>query len=97
MTLSLRFRILLTLTPLVLLLVGVGASAIALLHHLSHGMEVSHKDFLNSVISMQRFTKGVEVIDGIVEEPFGNERDESARRRRRSRNHGRGPCAACPR
>jgi signal transduction histidine kinase/HAMP domain-containing protein len=63
MTLSLRYRIVLTLLPLLALLAGLGGAAIVLLHRLGGSAEAILRQNYDSVIFMQRLNEAVERID----------------------------------
>ena len=63
MTLSLRYRITLTLIPLLGLLVFIGGSATVLIHRLSGRIDLILRENYYSVIYMERLKEALERID----------------------------------
>jgi two-component system, NtrC family, sensor histidine kinase KinB len=63
MSLSLRYRILLTLAPLLALLAGLGATAIVLLQRLGGSIDLILRENYESVIAMERLNEALERID----------------------------------
>jgi signal transduction histidine kinase len=63
MTLSLRYRIYLTLVPLLVLLAGLGAAGVALLSHLGGRIDEILRENYASVIAMEKLKEALERID----------------------------------
>src|SRR5258708_38749993 len=63
MKLSLRYRILLTLVPLLSLLAMVGGTAVVLLHRLGGSIDAILRENYDSVVAMERLNEGLERID----------------------------------
>jgi signal transduction histidine kinase len=63
MTLTLRYRILLTLLPLLVLVAGMGGAAVFILHHLGGSIDAILRDNIDSVLYMEHLNEALERID----------------------------------
>ncbi len=63
MALSLRYRIVLTLLPLLALLAALGSAAVVLLYRLGGSIDLILRENYDSVIAMERLNEALERID----------------------------------
>lgn len=77
MTLSLRYRIFLTLLPLLLLLVGLGGAAVALLYHVGERIDGILRENYDSVIYMEHLNEALERIDSSFQFTLAGKEDEA--------------------
>jgi signal transduction histidine kinase len=79
MTLSLRYRVLLTLVPILVLLATLGSAALLLLYHLGGRIDAILRENYESVIAMERLNEALERIDSSFQFALAG-RDDKARR-----------------
>jgi signal transduction histidine kinase len=79
MALSLRFRIALTLLPLVVLLAVLGTAGVVLLHSLGNSVNAILRDNMDSVVAMQNLNEAVERIDSAFQFALAGVEDQARR------------------
>jgi signal transduction histidine kinase/HAMP domain-containing protein len=79
MTLSLRYRVLLTLVPLLVLLAALGAAALVLLYHLGGRIDAILRENYESVIAMERLNEALERIDSSFQFALAGREDKARR------------------
>jgi two-component system, NtrC family, sensor histidine kinase KinB len=77
MTLSLRYRIVLILLPLVLLVAGMGSAAVLLLRHLSGSIDAILHENYDSVIFMENLNEALDRIDSSFQLALARREDQA--------------------
>jgi signal transduction histidine kinase len=77
MTLSLRYRIVLILVPLILLIAGLGSAAVLLLQHLSGSIDAILRENYESVIFMENLNEALERIDSSFQFALAKREDKA--------------------
>ncbi|HKM52325.1 MAG TPA: HAMP domain-containing protein, partial [Isosphaeraceae bacterium] len=78
MTLTLRYRILLTLLPLLLVLIVLGTAGVVLLYRLGGGIDAILRENYDSVIAMERLNEALERIDSSFQFALSGQEEKAA-------------------
>jgi signal transduction histidine kinase len=79
MTLGLRYRIALTLVPLLVLLAVLGTAGVVLLHRLGNSVDAILRENFDSVVAMQNLNEAVERIDSSFQFALAGVEDQAVR------------------